>query len=85
MNSFSYLSCFSNEHKSELDFLCGFIPRNCIKRSNYMFFPRFISFCRVGTGLSDDELDAVVTKLKPYFRYLSEVSTMFQIYINELC
>ncbi|XP_034700316.1 DNA ligase 4 [Vitis riparia] len=29
---------------------------------------RFISFCRVGTGLSDDELDAVVTKLKPYFR-----------------
>ncbi|KAA8535821.1 hypothetical protein F0562_030859 [Nyssa sinensis] len=32
-------------------------------------FPRrFISFCRVGTGLSDEELDAVVTKLKPYFR-----------------
>ncbi|CAI0555826.1 unnamed protein product [Linum tenue] len=29
---------------------------------------RFISFCRVGTGLSDDELNAVVTKLKPYFR-----------------
>ncbi|GAY37251.1 hypothetical protein CUMW_027640, partial [Citrus unshiu] len=29
---------------------------------------RFISFCRVGTGLSDEELDAVVTKLKPYFR-----------------
>ncbi|KAJ9141313.1 hypothetical protein P3X46_031861 [Hevea brasiliensis] len=29
---------------------------------------RFISFCRVGTGLSDDELAAVVTKLKPYFR-----------------
>ncbi|KAK2395461.1 DNA ligase [Trifolium repens] len=29
---------------------------------------RFISFCRVGTGLSDDELEAVVTKLKPYFR-----------------
>ncbi|XP_031271275.1 DNA ligase 4 [Pistacia vera] len=29
---------------------------------------RFISFCRVGTGLSDDELDTVVTKLKPYFR-----------------
>ncbi|XLR61418.1 hypothetical protein HN51_004695 [Arachis hypogaea] len=29
---------------------------------------RFISFCRVGTGLSDDELDALVTKLKPYFR-----------------
>ncbi|XP_027904082.1 DNA ligase 4 isoform X2 [Vigna unguiculata] len=29
---------------------------------------RFISFCRVGTGLSDEELDVVVTKLKPYFR-----------------
>ncbi|XP_019197873.1 PREDICTED: DNA ligase 4 isoform X1 [Ipomoea nil] len=29
---------------------------------------RFISFCRVGTGLSDEELDAVVTRLKPYFR-----------------
>lgn len=29
---------------------------------------RFLSFSRVGTGLSDDELDAVVTKLKPYFR-----------------
>jgi hypothetical protein len=23
----------------------------------------------VGTGLSDEELDAVATKLKPYFRY----------------
>ncbi|KAK4775383.1 hypothetical protein SAY86_010318 [Trapa natans] len=29
---------------------------------------RFISFCRVGTGLSEDELDAVITKLKPYLR-----------------
>ncbi|KAL6652074.1 hypothetical protein ACP70R_010999 [Stipagrostis hirtigluma subsp. patula] len=29
---------------------------------------RFLSFCRVGTGLSDEELDALVTKLKPYFR-----------------
>ncbi|XP_030952468.1 DNA ligase 4 [Quercus lobata] len=29
---------------------------------------RFLSFSRVGTGLSDEELDAVVTKLKPYFR-----------------
>ncbi|XP_052118816.1 DNA ligase 4-like isoform X4 [Arachis duranensis] len=29
---------------------------------------RFISFCRVGTGLSDDELDSLVTTLKPYFR-----------------
>ncbi|KAH7572526.1 hypothetical protein JRO89_XS04G0270500 [Xanthoceras sorbifolium] len=31
---------------------------------------RFISFCRVGTGLSDEELDTVVTKLKPYFSSL---------------
>ncbi|TYK03081.1 ty3-gypsy retrotransposon protein [Cucumis melo var. makuwa] len=30
---------------------------------------RFVSFCRVGTGLTDEELDAVVNKLKPYFRY----------------
>ncbi|XP_008451173.2 DNA ligase 4 isoform X1 [Cucumis melo] len=29
---------------------------------------RFVSFCRVGTGLTDEELDAVVNKLKPYFR-----------------
>lgn len=29
---------------------------------------RFISFCRVGTELSGEELDAVVTKLKPFFR-----------------
>ncbi|ESQ42689.1 hypothetical protein EUTSA_v10012474mg [Eutrema salsugineum] len=29
---------------------------------------RFMSFCRVGTGLSDDELDTVVSKLKPYFK-----------------
>ncbi|XVF47614.1 hypothetical protein PTKIN_Ptkin03bG0124100 [Pterospermum kingtungense] len=29
---------------------------------------RFLSFCRVGTGLTDDELETVVKKLKPYFR-----------------
>ncbi|CAN6250052.1 unnamed protein product [Urochloa humidicola] len=29
---------------------------------------RFLSFCRVGTGLSDEERGALVTKLKPYFR-----------------
>ncbi|EPS70380.1 hypothetical protein M569_04378, partial [Genlisea aurea] len=29
---------------------------------------RFVSFCRVGTGLSDEELMAVTTKLRPYFR-----------------
>ncbi|KAM5554094.1 hypothetical protein ABKV19_026028, partial [Rosa sericea] len=27
---------------------------------------RFVSFCRVGTGLTDEELDVVATKLKPY-------------------
>ena len=26
----------------------------------------------MGTGLSDEELEAVVTKLKPYFRYSSD-------------
>ncbi|CAA0821456.1 DNA ligase 4 [Striga hermonthica] len=32
-------------------------------------FPRrFVSFCRVGTGLSDEELNVLVTKLKPYLR-----------------
>ncbi|KAH7544705.1 hypothetical protein FEM48_Zijuj01G0014600 [Ziziphus jujuba var. spinosa] len=36
--------------------------------SNNVLLGSFISFCRVGTGLSDEELDAVVTKLKPYFR-----------------
>lgn len=35
---------------------------------------RFISLCRVGTGLSDDELEAVVTKLKPYFRKYPKTS-----------
>ena len=34
-----------------------------------VLFSRFLSFCRVGTGLSDEERDALVTKLKPYFRY----------------
>ncbi|XWS28144.1 hypothetical protein CRYUN_Cryun25bG0040400 [Craigia yunnanensis] len=29
---------------------------------------RFVSFCRVGTGLTDDDLETVVKKLKPYFR-----------------
>lgn len=29
---------------------------------------RFVSFCRVGTGLSDEELDELVTKLKPYLK-----------------
>ncbi|XP_015162903.1 DNA ligase 4 isoform X5 [Solanum tuberosum] len=29
---------------------------------------RFISFCRVGTGISDEERNIIVTRLKPYFR-----------------
>ncbi|KAL2652956.1 hypothetical protein R1flu_021084 [Riccia fluitans] len=29
---------------------------------------RFMSFCRVGTGLTDEESDHLVQKLKPYFR-----------------
>ncbi|XP_021772147.1 DNA ligase 4-like [Chenopodium quinoa] len=29
---------------------------------------RFVSFARVGTGLTDEERDELVTKLKPYFR-----------------
>ena len=40
-----------------------------MKDSKKVWSCRFLSFSRVGTGLSVDELDAVVTKLKPYFRY----------------
>eukprot|EP00252_Welwitschia_mirabilis_P019931 TRINITY_DN4748_c0_g2_i1.p1 TRINITY_DN4748_c0_g2~~TRINITY_DN4748_c0_g2_i1.p1 ORF type:complete len:1164 (+),score=257.65 TRINITY_DN4748_c0_g2_i1:141-3632(+) len=29
---------------------------------------RFVTFCRVGNGLSDEESDILVNKLKPYFR-----------------
>ena len=33
----------------------------------------------MGTGLSDEELDAVVTKLKPYFRYfLDNLNTILE-------
>ncbi|XP_042497376.1 DNA ligase 4 isoform X2 [Macadamia integrifolia] len=39
------------------------------QRSAPNVYPRrFVSFCRVGTGLSDEELDTLVNKLKPYFR-----------------
>lgn len=31
---------------------------------------RFLSFCRVGTGLSDEELNTLLNKLKPYFVYM---------------
>jgi DNA ligase-4 len=29
---------------------------------------RFYSFCRVGTGLTGDESEHLVNRLKPYFR-----------------
>ncbi|XP_022149863.1 DNA ligase 4 isoform X2 [Momordica charantia] len=39
------------------------------ERSPSNAYPRrFISFCRVGTGLTDEDLDAVTNKLRPYFR-----------------
>ncbi|XP_022755489.1 DNA ligase 4 isoform X3 [Durio zibethinus] len=41
---------------------------------------RFLSFCRVGTGLTDDDLETVVKKLKPYFRkyeYLKKTQPSF--------
>ncbi|KAL9237355.1 hypothetical protein vseg_011914 [Gypsophila vaccaria] len=39
------------------------------ERSSPNTYPRrFMSFCRVGTGLKDEELDELVMKLKPYFR-----------------
>lgn len=40
-----------------------------------------MSFCRVGTGLSDDELNTLVAKLKPYFRFfLRKTADQFTIY-----
>ncbi|OUZ99204.1 BRCT domain [Macleaya cordata] len=55
----------SGRHGGEVaQFLVGLAERP----SPNTYPRRFISFCRVGTGLSDDELDSLVTKLKPYFR-----------------
>ncbi|KAK1275293.1 DNA ligase 4 [Acorus gramineus] len=55
----------SGRHGGEVaQFLMGLAERSAPD----MYPKRFISFCRVGTGLSDDELDALVTKLKPFFR-----------------
>lgn len=45
----------------------------------FMYFAilaRFLSFCRVGTGLSDEELATLVAKLKPHFRYIVFVSAV---------
>ncbi|WCJ42294.1 DNA ligase 4 [Euphorbia peplus] len=55
----------SGRHGGEVaQFLVGLAERP----AENAFPRRFLSFCRVGTGLSDDELAALVTKLKPYFR-----------------
>ncbi|TVU15844.1 hypothetical protein EJB05_39385, partial [Eragrostis curvula] len=46
---------------------------------------RFLSFCRVGTGLSDEELSALVSKLKPYFRkneYPKKVPIFYEVTNN---
>ncbi|KAJ6846948.1 DNA ligase 4 [Iris pallida] len=55
----------SGRHGGEVaQFLVGLAERSDL--SSYPM--RFISFCRVGTGLSDEDLHALITKLKPYFR-----------------
>ncbi|KAG6411422.1 hypothetical protein SASPL_129504 [Salvia splendens] len=55
----------SGRHGGEVaQFLVGLAERP----SPNAYPKRFLSFCRVGTGLSDEELNTVVTKLKPYFR-----------------
>lgn len=46
--------------------VCTLANRMFLTRFSYR---RFVSFCRVGTGLSDEEIEAVATKLKPYLRY----------------
>ncbi|KAL8480268.1 hypothetical protein ACS0TY_026986 [Phlomoides rotata] len=55
----------SGRHGGEVaQFLVGLAERSAPNT-----YPRrFLSFCRVGTGLSDEELNAVVSKLKPYLR-----------------
>ncbi|KAJ0984175.1 hypothetical protein J5N97_002531 [Dioscorea zingiberensis] len=54
----------SGRHGGEVaQFLLGLA-----ERSDSGYPKRFVSFCRVGTGLSDEELDALISKLKPYFR-----------------
>ncbi|XP_073003706.1 putative DNA ligase 4 [Typha latifolia] len=55
----------SGRHGGEVaQFLVGLAEHS--DSTNYP--KRFVSFCRVGTGLSDEELDALITKLTPYFR-----------------
>ncbi|URD73865.1 DNA ligase [Musa troglodytarum] len=54
--------------------------------SDHTSYPkRFISFCRVGSGLSNDELNALVAKLKPYFRkneYPKRVPRFYEVTNN---
>ncbi|KAI4376826.1 hypothetical protein MLD38_014541 [Melastoma candidum] len=56
-------------------FLVGLAERP----ASNMFPRRFLSFCRVGTGLTDEERNAVVTKLKPYFRKYKEPPNFYQV------
>ena len=53
----------------------------------FLTYCRFISFCRVGTGLSDEELDAVVNKLKPYFRYFLDnlIRKLCSFTVHKMC
>ncbi|KAG0463169.1 hypothetical protein HPP92_021645 [Vanilla planifolia] len=55
----------SGRHGGEVaQFLVGLA-----EKSDFGGFPkRFLSFCRLGSGLSDEDLDALITRLKPYFR-----------------
>ncbi|XP_020593800.1 DNA ligase 4 [Phalaenopsis equestris] len=55
----------SGRHGGEVaQFLVGLA-----ERSDSTSFPkRFLSFCRVGTGLTDEDLDVLITKLKPHLR-----------------
>ncbi|KAJ3693458.1 hypothetical protein LUZ60_008938 [Juncus effusus] len=54
----------SGRHGGEVaQFLVGLAER--LDPSTYP--KRFLSFCRVGTGLSDEELNTLNNKLKPYF------------------
>ncbi|GLJ26170.1 hypothetical protein SUGI_0501990 [Cryptomeria japonica] len=55
----------SGRHGGEVaQFLLGLA-----QNSTHVGYPtRFLSFCRVGSGLSDEECSVLVSRLKPYFR-----------------
>ncbi|XP_039131950.1 DNA ligase 4 [Dioscorea cayenensis subsp. rotundata] len=71
----------SGRHGGEVaQFLVGLA-----EQSDSGYPKRFVSFCRVGTGLSDEELDALVSKLKPYFRkneYPKKVPHFYEVTNN---